>query len=129
MAQPQAAAHACRNRNYVFQGSTQFNSGEIVVHINAETWIAEIFLHARRQRAIGRGDRNGSRMFFRYFLGERWPAESAHLWLKPAEPHHNLMDYLSHAQQGVIFNSLGGAHKQHMRLKPLRHMFKCSPAM
>src|SRR5207302_11141160 len=102
MAQSQAAAHARGNRNYVLQCTAQFNPGEVVIHVNAEAGIAKVLLHARRQRAIGRGHGHGSWMLLRYFLGERWAANGAKLWFKPTEPSHHFMNDLSHAQKSVI---------------------------
>ncbi len=39
------------------------------------------------------------------------------------------MDDLSHAEERVIFNALGGAYKKHLWLKPLRHVLKRASTM
>ena len=83
VAKPQSVAHAGRDGDNVFQGSTEFDSDHIVVGIKPEPGIAEFALHRLRQLRIFRGDRDRGRIAARNFLGERRPAQRCDARRKP----------------------------------------------
>src|SRR5581483_4913000 len=49
MSQPQAAAYARSNGNHVLECAAQFYANEVVIHVNAKAWVAEVFLDARSE--------------------------------------------------------------------------------
>src|SRR5579871_530899 len=129
MSQPQAATYAGGDGDHVFESATQFHARKIVVHIDAEGGVTEIFLYARSQCTVCRSNGNYRRMALRNLFGKRWAADRTDLRLETAQPPYHFLNNFSHAQQSVILDALGCAHKEHVRLQPLGHVLEGPAAM
>src|SRR5260221_4095510 len=78
---------------------------------------------------MGRRSGQRRRISVSHFQGEGRTAERGNPGRKSGKPLYDFVNYLAHAQQGVILNALGGAYKQHLRKQPLRHVLEDAAAM
>src|SRR5579871_732519 len=115
MAEPEAIANSCRDRDDVLERAAQFHTDDVGIRIDAKGWIAKLTLHRSEERCILRcdGDRGG--VAARDFRGEGRAAECTDRRDSVAGFGEYTRNDLAHSLERSLFQTFGCADNHCVR--------------